>query len=225
MMDITTADTGPTVPGINEILLAGDLQSTAPTAELYSPTLPGNGTFSVTGNTLHYLPADYWSQTSRYDPAGNSSRGSVYYRLDDGTHASPWARVRVLSFNPDTKPSGAIDGIPDNWMVAQFGNPDPATGADRNAYDDHDRDGLTNVEEYRSGMNPVQAGSAQRLTATHDGTVAWQGKAYELYELWGTTNLADWFFVRAVLPTNDLPSAKITPGHSSFIAFRAIKVP
>ncbi len=225
MMDITTAITAPAVPGINEILLTGDLQSAAPAVELHGPTLPGNGTFTVTGSTLHYVPADYWSQTTRYDPAGNSSRGSVNYRLDDGAHASPWARVRVLSFNPDTKPSGAIDGIPDNWMAEHFGHPDPAAGANSKAYDDHDGDGLTNMEEYRSGMNPVQANSAQRLTATPDGTIAWQGKAYELYELWGTTNLVDWFFVRSVLPTNGMPSVTITPNHSPCIAFRAFKVP
>jgi hypothetical protein len=225
VMDITTATTAPAIPGINEILLTGDLQSAAPAVELYNPSLTGNGTFAATGNTLHYAPAGNWSQSTRYDPAGNSSRGSVYYRLSDGTHASPWARVRVLSFNPDTKPSGAIDGIPDSWMVANFGNLDPAAGPNRTANDDYDGDQLTNMDEYRCWMNPILATSAQRLSAAPDGTVAWQGKAYELYELWGTTNLNDWFLVRTVLPTNDMPSVKVTPGRFPCTAYRALKVP
>ena len=98
-------------------------------------------------------------------------------------------------------------------------------GTNHGANDDVDSDTIPNIDEYRSWMDPDSPGSAQLVSAAQDGTVSWQGKAYELYELQGSTNLIDWFFVKAVLPTTDTPTAQVDPSTYDSVVYRAFKVP
>lgn len=55
------------------------------------------------------------------------------------------------------------DGLPDEWEFAHFGN--LAQGAD----DDQDGDGATNMEEFRAGTDPANAGSKPPTTPTGGG--------------------------------------------------------
>ena len=54
-------------------------------------------------------------------------------------------------------------------------------------------------------MTPTNSASAQRITLIQSNVLQWQAKAYELYEVLGTTNLAasnSWARVgNPVLPT------------------------
>jgi uncharacterized repeat protein (TIGR01451 family) len=54
------------------------------------------------------------------------------------------------------------DGLPDSWKVRYFGSvSDPRAGADA----DPDGDGLTNLQEFHAGTNPMDAGSSVRITS------------------------------------------------------------
>jgi hypothetical protein len=217
IIDSITATPAPSVPGVNEVIAAHDLQGLPVTAALAESTSL-NGTFSVTSNLVVYAPPGS-GNAARIEPPTLTAYDWTYTRGSDGVHWSPYARVQVLSFSSDTYPAGASDGIPNNWMTKYFGS---SSGA--SAGGDADIDTLTNFEEYRTWMNPTNSASAQLLSAADDGTVSWQGKAYELYELHGSTNLTDWFFVKAVLPTNDTPSVKVDPTTHASAVYRAFKV-
>ena len=204
VMDITTAfPTAPAIPGINEVDLRGyDLQSGPVTLILTNVTF-ANGDFSTVSSLVRYTPRGFFADSPRLDPAGTSSYDRFSARYSDGTNASPYVSVRVISFNEDDDVT--TDGIPDNWMLANFGHPDPQAGDQSRAVDDKDGDGLNNLQEYRAGMDPMDPASAQRITLFNTATLEWQAKPYELYEILGTTNFITWTRVGApVLPTNSV---------------------
>jgi hypothetical protein len=49
------------------------------------------------------------------------------------------------------------DGIPDAWTVKYFGHPTGQASDKSRATDDPDGDGLTNLQEYQAGTNPLKA--------------------------------------------------------------------
>jgi len=51
------------------------------------------------------------------------------------------------------------DGLPDSWELRYFGSLSESRGGDP------DRDGLTNLQEFRAGTHPMDAGSSLRITA------------------------------------------------------------
>lgn len=219
VMEIVTDSPQPIVPGINELELRGyDLQS-AITAAATADASANNGVWSPSGTDLEYTANAVFDQGTGFDPSGNSFYEIIYARCSDGVHQSPYTRIRVLTYRSDSYPATS-DGIPDYWMTDFFGNPSGATAAA-----DDDLDTLTNIDEYRSGMTPTLASSAQLVSAAPNGTVSWQGKAYELYELQGSTNLMNWFFVKALLPTNDTPTVLVDPATYDSVVYRAFKVP
>jgi hypothetical protein len=206
VMDVTTASPAPNIAGINEIELRGyDLQSTSLTVAVTNASV-SSGSFSLAGNLLKFTPNNVWSG-NRLDPASSNPfyfYDLIYARVSDGTNASPYIMVRTVSLNPDFNPSTS-DGIPDSWMTAFFGNANPAVGTNHRATNDWDGDGLNNLNEYRAGMNPTNSNSAQRITSLANGTLQFQAKAYELYEILSSTNLATTNWTRVgnpVLPTN-----------------------
>jgi hypothetical protein len=228
VMDITTQPYGaPSVPGINEIELRGyDLQSTNPTLAVTNATT-GAGDFSLTGNLLKFTPADFWS-ASRIDPADEFNYYDlIYVRAFDGTNASAYVTVRIVSLNPDTYPyPSPSDGLPDDWMTNCFGHGDPRAGDKSRASDDKDGDKLSNLDEYRAGMNPTNAASAQRITLVSPTTLQWQAKGYELYELLGSTNLTTWTRVgNPILPTTSTGTVSISVTSAPQQFFRILKVP
>jgi hypothetical protein len=108
--------------------------------------------------------------------------------------------VRVISLTgDDDSPS---DGIPDYWMLNYFGHADPQVGDQSRAADNPDQDKIKNLDEYRSGMNPLSASSAQIITSFSGGTLQWQARAYDLYEIQESTNLTSWTTAGFVIPTN-----------------------
>src|SRR5260221_3287669 len=110
-------------------------------------------------------------------------------------------------------------------MTTYFGNSDPSVGLKHHANDDFDGDGLTNLQEYRAGMDPTDPTSAQRVSLINPGTVQWQAKPYELYELLGSTNLSTWTRVgNPILPTNATPTVTGIATNSAMF-FRVLTVP
>lgn len=223
-LDVTTAANPPAVARINSVDLRGyDLQTTNLTLLTTNQSLL-NGVFTNSGTLVKYTPNGFFGDTTRLDPAGTSYWDIVYARFSDGTNASPYVAVSVLSYNADS--AAPSDGIPDNWMIQYFGNADPAVGLKHRATNDFDGDGLNNLQEYIAGSDPTSAASAQRITLLNTGSLSWQAKAYELYEVQESTNLVTW--VRSgnpVVPTNATGTFSIPAGNSAQRFFRIQKVP
>ena len=222
-MEVTMANgTQPNIPGINDVELRGyDLQTTNLTL-LITNALNQNGTFSQSGSVIKYTPAGNFGDQPRLDPAGDSAYDLIYARFSDGTNASPYLKVRVLSYSEDTV--APTDGIPNNWMLATFGNVTP-TG-NRAGSADFDGDGMKNIDEYRAGMNPTNSASGQQITLMSLTNIQFQAKAYELYELHSSTNLTNW--VRAanpIVPTSATGSFTAFSVTAPRQFFRVEKVP
>jgi hypothetical protein len=240
VMDITTSPFGaPNIAGINQIQLRGyDLQSTNLTFLVTNATA-GAGSFSLSGNFLNFTPSANYS-APRADPATTAYYDIIYARFSDATNASPYITVRTISLNPDSD-SPSSDGIPDAWMNKYFGHSDPRAADKSRATDDADGDRLNNLNEYRTGMNPKDTNSTQRITLFSPGTLQFQAKAYELYEILGSTNLATTNWTRVgnpVVPTNaplvirtNLLATNIIavvsnlPATNALMFFRILKVP
>ncbi|HET7625024.1 MAG TPA: matrixin family metalloprotease, partial [Verrucomicrobiae bacterium] len=169
VMDVTTAPSTPAVPGINQVSISGyDLQSASLTFQTANGTTD-NGSFSVAGNTVEYTPAGYFLDSDRLDPSGNLFYDEINARFSDGTNASPYVSIRVVSLTGDS--DNPSDGIPDYWMEFYFGHSDPRASDKSRATDDADGDGLDNLQEYIAGSNPTNAGSAQRITTFNPGVL------------------------------------------------------
>jgi hypothetical protein len=205
VMDVVVSfPSQPNVAGVNSVRLqAFDLLAPGDTAN-FSAAIQNEtasfGAFAVTGMNIRYGPAVY-GNGPRIDPESGGFYEIAYARVSDGTNASPWVRVRVISIQPDDFPSPS-DGIPDDWMIAWFGAPDPASGSQRGANEDFDGDGFTNFEEYLLGSDPTNANSNLRVLSLADNALTFESRPYENYEMFGSTNLNQW----TRLPASALPT-------------------
>ena len=155
------------------------------------------------GNLLKYSAAAAWSDSGRADPAGNSFNDVIYLRYADGTNSSPFIRVRVLSYNLDTQPAGASDGLPNSWAIAYFGSITPSAGLKTRAQDDFDSDGRSNLEEWLAGTAPNNSASVLKLDPFNGSSVNFTARPYDVYELLQSTSLPTWTrVVNPLLPTN-----------------------
>jgi hypothetical protein len=215
VIDATTASSALNLPGINEVEIRGyDLQTAALTV-ITNDQDAATGSFTLSGNLIKYLaPVGNFSDTGRFDPQIDLGSGFQYYaviyaRVSDGTNASPYTTVRVISLRRDG--ITPLDGLPNYWMLTYFGNATPSAGTLSRATDDADGDGFTNLQEYRMGTNPKDASSALRINTFTGSTLRFPAQAYELYEILGSTNLTDWSYVTAITPTNTLALRTILP--------------
>ena len=239
VIDATTAPATPNVAGINEVALRGyDLQTSNLNTATFGATAI-NGSFSIVDDIVKYTPNGYFADSDRQDPdttGGYSYRDRIFARFSDGTNASPYSIIRVISLRGE----GTLtpDGIPDYWMQNFFGHTDPRANDLSRSSDDADSDGLTTLQEYITGMNPKASTLQQRITGITPGTLSFQAKAYELYEILGSTNLSNWTLVKPFMPTNatlafrtSLPQTNIIatvsnlPTSSPYMFFRVRKVP
>ena len=239
VIDATTAPVTPNVAGINEVALRGyDLQTTSLTTATFGATAI-NGSFSIVGDLVKYTPADYFLDSDRQDPdttGGYSYRDRIFARFSDGTNASPYSIIRVISLRGEG--TSSPDGLPDYWMQNFFEHTAPQAGDLSRASDDADGDRLTNLQEYIAGMNPKSSTLQQRITSVAPGTLTFQAKAYDLYEILGSTNLSSWTVIKPFMPTNaslfvrtSLPQTNIIatvsnlPRANPHMFFRVRKVP
>ncbi len=240
VMDLTTAPTSVNVAGINELDLRGyDLQGTTLTITTNGQTSI-RGTFSLNNSKLKHTSSTYWANTGRLDPDISSGSYSyydlIYARFSDGTNASPYSLIRLISVRGEA--TAPPDGLPDYWMVNYFGSATPSAGNLSRATDDADGDGLTNLQEYRAGTNPKDATSRVRITGFTGDTLQFQAQGYELYEILGTTNFVNWSVITAFSPTiasinlrTNLPQTNILatvsnlPMTSPKMFYRVLKVP
>jgi hypothetical protein len=227
VLDVTSdSPSQPNVPGINDVELRGyDLQTTN-LVLLTTNATAINGSFTRTGNIIKYAASGFFSDSGRLDPAGAGYYDIIYARHSDGTNASAYVSVRVLSFNSDTFPNPTGDGIPDNWMTAYFGSANPAAGSNRGAQQDNDGDGMKNIDEYRAGMNPTLAASGQRIMVINRTNIQFQAKPYELYELHASANMTNWArAANPIVPTNSAGTFTGFTNNAPYLFFRVQKVP
>jgi hypothetical protein len=221
VMDVVTTSTPISVPGVNSVQVRGyDLQAATLTLATTDATA-SYGSFSTVNSNITYVPNGLRS-AARGDPAGNSAYDRIYARYSDGVNASPYARVRVISFSPDSY----SEGIPDAWRTTYFGSPNPSAGPKRHANDDFDSDGFSNLQEFLLGSNPTDPVSNLRITSFETTNIQWQAKGYEVYELYSSTNLAAWTrAINPMVPTNSVGAATSFTNGGPGQVFRVQKVP
>jgi hypothetical protein len=226
ILDAMTAPGAFTTAGVNEVEIRGFDRNTS--AASLTPVITGtnliNGSFALTGSKVRYSPGGYYGQSSRFDPAGNQYFDRVTLRISDGVNQSPFFVVRVISFNPDTAPAGG-DGLPNAWMNNYFGTSNPAANPGYAASADFDGDGRTNLEEYRTGTNPVDSASVFQVTQLTASSVAWPGVPYEIYQLHRSTDGTAWAPVGAPqLLTGASGSAAVTPSVAGAMLYKVERV-
>lgn len=222
-MDIVTSSVRPlNVAGVNKVQVRGyDLQNNNLTLATTGATA-NNGNFSVATSNITYVPKDAYADSGRLDPAGGSYYDVISARYSDGANASPYAMMRVVSFNKDSY----SEGIPDSWRRSYFGNANPSVGLKHHAGDDADGDGYSNLQEFLFGSNPTNATSNLRITSFGPATVQWQAKGYEVYELRSSTNFITWTrTLSPIVPTNANGAADCSSRAGSRQFFRVQKVP
>jgi hypothetical protein len=88
------------------------------------------------------------------------------------------------------------DGIPDWWMIQYFGHPTGQASDQSFAWNDPDHDGLTNLQEFQLGLNPLVADRpwvAPVAVTTNGGFVLSMDGLYgRSATVQFSTNLADW---------------------------------
>lgn len=133
---------------------------------------------NATDSTLLLSPADP-SQSGIYQVVITNSVGMV---------ASAPAVLKVLGTDSDG------DGIPDAWMLLYFGHPTGLASDRSRAQDDADGDGMSNLQEYLAGTNPLDVQSALRLRTVNSATggpqIAFTAVAGVGYTLQFSDNLA-----------------------------------
>ncbi len=212
-----------THPEVNQVEMKGyDLQGATLSRTLTNAD--GSGSWSALGDTVTFTPSGLTSGPP-LDPADSGYYTRVYARFDDGTNGSPFVVTRVIALLPDTKPTGAPDGVPDGWMTDHFASTTPVPGVS-GADDDPDGDGASNVREFQSDSDPNDASSCFRVTSFDGQTLQWQGRPYELYEAQTSTNLSTWSRMgNPLLVSNQIGSVTWSNGGSSNQFLRIRKVP
>ncbi len=197
-----TGTAAQTAPGVNELTLsATDRQSAASALTLVSGTSTGSqGSFSFPGsNRVKFTPAMNYNDAHIVNPATGGNYGRALYRHGDGVNCSPWQSVSVVVIRRDTSPANG-DGMPDNWMIANFGNKVASAATNTNPDQDFDKDGFTNLQEYRLGTSPISGADRFDATALPGDTVQWRARPWTLYFLESSTDSVNWQWEQTIIP-------------------------
>lgn len=142
----------------------------------------GNGAFALNGDTLEYAPAGFFNDSTVSDPASSSFSRYAYKLADGNNNRSPTAEVKVIGFRQDTHPSGSPDGLPDGWANTHFGSQSPSAGNNTRAQDDHDGDGVANLDEFMLGLDPDVA-DRPKITGVEPGRITFDAQRFAVYAL------------------------------------------
>jgi len=197
LVDIVTATTLPTNAGVNRIQIAGHDLDGATLTYATNDAFGTNGSFSLGGNLLSFLPSVVTNRTrlpAPVDPAVlfDEYFDQVFIRVADGTNASAYEVVNTVSFGEDKFPANQSDGLPDTWMLAHFGTVDPAGNPSLGPNGDFDGDGYTNFQEFLMGSHPARSWSNLRLLVFTGTALTFEARPYDVYTLETSTNASLW---------------------------------
>ena len=108
-------------------------------------------------------------------------------------------------FTVESSADADNDGLPDAWETLYFGAPSARP------QDDADGDGLTNLEEFRAGTNPVDASSVAIIQSVlvrgADLVIRFSSVSGKAYRLERAQNLEQpvWTTVVGIIPGTGLP--------------------
>jgi hypothetical protein len=106
------------------------------------------------------------------EPLSGATNTSVTLSGVDSTQAGTYVAVvsnpaGVVSSQPATLIVAGVDsdgdGIPDAWMIQHFGHPTGQAADHSRAQDDADGDGMSNLQEYLAGTDPLDPQSNLKL--------------------------------------------------------------
>ncbi|MCF7675906.1 MAG: thrombospondin type 3 repeat-containing protein, partial [Akkermansiaceae bacterium] len=184
----------PTGYGIDRVhLYGGDLQTPAGhSLEILTPTTSFDTT-TVPGTAIYTAASFYEARISDDGIAAGTSYDTLSYRWFDGTHYSPVIKVRLIGFWKDTTPA---DGLPDSWMLANFGTTTPGNaGSPSHPESDPDGDGLVNrVELYlqTDPNNPASGPARLMIGSLPDRRLDWSAVRFAPYVVESSPDLANW---------------------------------
>jgi len=142
------------VPGLNRFRVVGYDQQGDPLTPILVDTTGGAGEFSLSGWDLLFTPSGFFGapRLTDADILDGISYGSAILQVSDGVNTSRVARCTVVGVYADRTPA---DGLPDDWMTANFGTTAVgALGSGRYPDDDPDGDGLSNRLEFQLNTDP-----------------------------------------------------------------------
>ena len=102
---------------------------------------------SATDSSLSLTPVD-------------ASQAGIYQVLVTNSIGMVASTPAILNVNG---PDSDGDGIPDSWMLQNFGHPTGLAADHSRAQDDPDGDGMSNLQEYLAGTNPLDPQSCLKL--------------------------------------------------------------
>ena len=130
----------------------------------------------ATGSTISYT----YDAAGRLTSASYNSDTSINYAYDANGNL-----LRRSTVNGGLDSDG--DGIPDAWTQQYFGHPTGQAFDKSRAGDDADGTGMTNLQKYLAGLNPLDPNKVFRITAIVQSggfQITWSsvpGKNYRVY--------------------------------------------
>ena len=170
-------------PGIyNVTLLEAETTATGPDQRIFNVYF---GDDLILSNFDIYAAAGgantAWSQTFTNVSVPDAQLAIQFTPLTGNSQISGIQVQKVGDVFSDT------DGIPDWWRLAYFNHAVGEDADNSHASDDPDGDGLTNLQEYLAGTNPLDPTSAFRITtivtAGADIQVSWSSVSSKTYQL------------------------------------------
>ncbi len=137
------------------------------------------------GETLRATNSAFASNSSRIVWTNNGGERFYYVGVSPLFDFTTGTYTVAVSTN-DVDADG--DGMADAWELAMFGT------TTNGAAGDPDLDGLTTIQEYRSGTHPAQSASGLRVTniarQVNGSLVGWPAVAYGAYRIETSTNVS-----------------------------------